>query len=81
MKMRERFVAAKNISEDRLEAYGYRWIPKTTIGWIVRIACTDVGQIAWNQAKTNSGNTTADQHQLTQESAAHQSSEKDSLPA
>jgi hypothetical protein len=51
MKFRQRFNVARQIAEEQIKAGDYRWTPKTTAGWIIRIACTDVGQGAWELAK------------------------------
>lgn len=53
MKVHKRFIRAKEIALPRLEHGDYMWTPQTTIGWIVRIACTDVGQVAWQQARVD----------------------------
>lgn len=64
MKITERFTEAKRVTTKRfnkakkitlgyLENGNYRWHPSTLAGWVIRIACTDVGQGAWQLAKSS----------------------------
>jgi hypothetical protein len=50
MNIQTRFEKAREIAEPMLLGGNYSWIPKTKLGWVIRIACTDVGQDAWQSA-------------------------------
>lgn len=50
MRLLHRFKEACSIAQPVLEQGNYRWIPRTQAGWVIRIACTDVGQGAWVEA-------------------------------
>lgn len=80
MKLREQFTASKQIAEVKLRQGDYRWIPKTSAGWLIRIACTDVGVGAWHQAKTIENKQAISQSSSTQDLAEHPF-EKDLAPA
>lgn len=74
MNITQRFDVARQVAQPILERGNYRWIPSTTIGWVVRIACTDVGQGAWVQAKNGDFTTRSS---LSQDVAAQEPCETD----
>lgn len=51
VKIKQQFEVARRIAEPMINKGTYRWKPSTLFGWVVRMACTDVGQGAWQQAK------------------------------
>lgn len=76
MKLKEQFKEACTIAKPLLEQGYYRWLPHTTAGWMIRIACTDVGQGAWGVAKERLS-TVADRPQSPQDEVVQMPSEKD----
>jgi hypothetical protein len=77
MKFTQRFEAARTEAQKLLEDGDYRWVPTTSIGWVIRIACTDVGQNAWVQVKPKDQQLNVRTIQPTQDAGAHSTSETD----
>ncbi len=50
MKLARRYNDARGIAEILIDRGSYVWRPSCAAGWLIRIACTDVGQDAWQRA-------------------------------
>lgn len=51
MRLLDRLSVARKITQEQIREGSYLWEPSTRLGWLLRIAITDVGQGAWTRAK------------------------------